>query len=142
MPRLMILVWAVCIGLGCSGSGRPVIEKLETVPVTGKVLRGGKPLADASVRFQSADGKISSSGKTDAQGAFVLSTYGSQDGAPVGKYRVTVAVSGVQELEPGVLSPDIDTSKQLPAKYGNPEQTPLSAEVKPGADNQFTFKVE
>ncbi|MCZ2343408.1 MAG: carboxypeptidase-like regulatory domain-containing protein [Bacteroidales bacterium] len=143
MYRLMILVCALFTSWGCSGSnGRPVIEKLDTVPVSGKILRGGKPLANASVRFQSSDGKVSSSGTTDGQGAFVLSTYGAQDGAPVGKYRVTVAVSGTKELEPGVLSPDIDTSKQLPAKYGNPEETPLSAEVKTGADNQFTFKVE
>lgn len=143
MNRMALFVALIVAGSGCTGSsGRPEIEKQETVPVSGKVLRNGKPLADASVRFQSADGKVSCSGTTDSSGTFVLSTYADKDGAPVGKYRVTVAVSGVKEIEPGVLSPDIDTSKQLPSKYGNPEQTPFTAEVKPGTNAPFTFQVE
>ena len=146
-PRPLVgvgLMFGLAALAGCGGEpARPGPEKQATAPAGGTVKLRGAPLAGASVRFQAVDGKVSAYGTTDAAGKFTLSTYGKDDGAPAGKYKVTVAVSGVKEISPGVLDPNFDPSKSpVPADYGNPETTPLTAEVKPGGDNQFPFDVK
>ena len=118
------------------------MEKLSTVPVTGTVRVQGKPIANASVSFQSQDGKVSAGGVTDTEGKFQLTTYTNGDGAPIGNYVVTVAVSGVREIEPGVLDPNIQPTVPIPANYSQPDTTPLKAEVKAGESNSFDFRIE
>jgi hypothetical protein len=75
--------------VGCSKS-----DRLVTTPVEGKVLsQDGKPLERATVIFHSTDSSAKfpkPRGTTDAQGLFQLSTYDTADGAPVGKYKVTI----------------------------------------------------
>lgn len=132
-------LWAV----GCGSAGPPGPEKLPVVPAGGKVMFQGKPLPNASVSFQHAEGKVAPSGKTDAQGNFKLTTYGSEDGAPAGNYKVTVAVSAVQEIEPGVLAPEPEGGfkSPIPEKYGNPATSGLTAEVPAGGKSDIEISL-
>jgi hypothetical protein len=141
---VLSLVVAVIAGCGKDDQG-PKIEKQPTVPVTGIVTYKGRPLGNASVVLYSLDSKTAPYGKSDAAGTFMLSTYGSQDGAPPGKYKVTVAVSGVKEIEPGVLEdePPGGFKSPIPVKYANPQTTDLPVvEVKETGKNEIVIDLK
>jgi hypothetical protein len=137
------LLLGLLVALGCGGKGTQP-EKLPTSPARGIVTYQGKPVANAGVSFVSLDNKIRGAGKTDGVGSFVISTYGQEDGAPPGKYRVTVAVSTVKEIEPGVLEPEPEGGfkSPIPTKYPNPATTDILVEVKEGGKNDFTIELK
>ena len=147
-------VVAVALALaGCGGGPK----RPKTYPATGTVTLDGQPLADATVSFVPAVGPPSD-GKTDASGKFVIMTSG-QPGAPVGANKVTVSkFTGSATMPMAGGTPDdmkkmyekmYDKSKkttgdkgELPAKYGRPDTSGLSAEVTAdGAKNVFTFEL-
>jgi len=137
----------VIVGLsGCTTGNSPLkdLPKEPTVPVTGIVKYQGKPVAKASLTFQSTNGKVTANATSDAAGLFTVSTYSSGDGAPVGTYRVVVAVSDVQEISPGVLAPEPPGGfkSPIPLKYANPATTNLSVEVKQGEKNDLQIELK
>jgi hypothetical protein len=126
--------------LGC-GPGGPA-----TVPVTGKVTKGGAGVAMVVVTLvDPANPNNSSSGESDATGAFTLS-YGTQGkkGAVPGKYKV-ILTGGGTAMTPGTAdnkpsgygttgkvnaAPVLDTPYDK--KWGNLETSPMEVEVKSG----------
>lgn len=96
-----------------------------TYPVTGKVLDGSKPLANALVVFHPAggDGTLKPHGTTDADGNFKLTTYDGNDGAPAGDYKVTIELWLA-------LRPDESATNRLPAKFAKPDTSGFTATVK------------
>lgn len=133
--RLVPATVAMALLVGCGGGGgaKP-IEKLPTVPVSGVVKLRGNPLADVAVMFQTGDGKITASGTSDASGNFRLSTYGKEDGAPVGTYKVIVAANLAKPLPDGGFEPIPETGVKspIPAKYGSLQTTDIIKEVPAG----------
>ncbi len=98
-----LLCSAITVTLcGCGSSGIPV------APTEGVVLLDGKPAAGVSVVFRQAGLSMVASGKTDKQGHFQLSTYGEDDGAPVGECVATVEgiPMDLSTLEQDVPFPD------------------------------------
>lgn len=91
-----ILALGMSVILGCQGGDFP------TAPVSGVVLCEGQPVAKAMVYFQPVStGESKVVGKqgfafTDADGRFVIGTYGLTDGAVVGKHSVRVDGPGVK----------------------------------------------
>jgi hypothetical protein len=67
---------------------------LETYPVKGTVLVGGKAAPGATVSFHpkemQGDKPYLPTGQTDENGEFTLATFVSGDGAPAGEYDVTI----------------------------------------------------
>jgi len=132
------VVLAIALIAVAPGCGRPPgpsfdgMPRLPTVPVAGSVRYRNQPVADASLAMQSLDGTIAARGRTDAAGRFdTLSTYGTADGVPPGRYRVMVAVSGVREIEPGVLAPEPPGGfvSPIPKKYATLDSTDLEVDV-------------
>jgi hypothetical protein len=124
-----VLALAALAG-GCSRQAPTV----EVHPVTGQVIYNGKPAAGAHVVFHPKVQQIAHpipSAKVDPQGNFSLTTYSSQDGAPVGEYSVTVELRPVVtkdgELE---LGPNV-----LPPQYSSPKTTKVVANVGPGPNS-------
>lgn len=87
------LVATILVGtVGCGKSG----SEYEVAPVKGKVIYNGEPVNEGAIHFQplsEAEGKSGITGRpaTGAvlkDGTFVLSTYGEEDGAVIGKHRV------------------------------------------------------
>lgn len=77
---------------GCGESGPP---RASLHPASGKVIVDGEPAAGVQVRFRPADDPNSLDalvpfGKTDEGGVYTLGTYEAGDGAPVGRYKVTL----------------------------------------------------
>ncbi len=141
---------AIAATLGCGSSkdsdGAAPLEKKPTVAARGIVTFRGKPLPDAAVTFMPLEeGKtISARGTTDGVGSFVLSTYGKDDGAPLGRYKVLVSANLSKEIEPGVLAPEPEGGfkSPIPLKYANPKTTDILVEVKEGDKNDFTIELK
>jgi hypothetical protein len=135
-PRLLLLGLAVLLALGCGGSKK-------IVPVSGKVTVDGKPMADLTVTFSpeaepgSIEGGISSTGKTNADGEYTLTTSDGRKGAQVGKHRVSIVLlaadpgDGDHRPRPGSLK------NKIPPKYN--DQTILKCDVPAGGKNDADF---
>ena len=165
--ELRCFTWIMlCFGtLATFGCGGP--EGEPTYPVTGTVTRNGQPLPGAIVSFFPETG-TPAVGETDASGKYALTTNTKDDGAVVGKYKVTIqkysqsADYGKVETAPSevdITAEDYDEypagydemaesqkaaavpRNLLPPKYENPETSGLTAEVVEG-NNVHDFKVD
>ena len=89
---------------GCGGSS----DNPDTAKVTGTVIYQGAPMPGALVTFSPLDdGGTPAFGTTNAQGGFTLSTFGFDDGAVPGKYKVTVTkMQGTAQGDEGSTAED------------------------------------
>ena len=141
-----------------------------TIPVTGKVTKGGQPVSGAAVTFApgATDGKPAA-GTTDASGVYKLTTFVNGDGALPGSYKVTITkfpgaetpgveagkVANPQDVDAiyksmekqgkNVLgrptAPPKEAANEIAAKFARTDTSGLTAEVKAGATNAFDFDV-
>jgi hypothetical protein len=132
---LVAVVALVGIAAGCGGEAR----RKPTFPVSGKVLDGSKPVANATVVFHPVGGVEADvpkpRGTTAADGSFTLTSYDGNDGAPAGEYRVTV-----EQWLAG--RPDEGPSNRLNAKLAKPESSGLTASVSTGPTELKPFDVK
>jgi hypothetical protein len=127
---------------GCGGGGPT------THAVSGKITYKGNPVADAQVGFVPTDttGAVKpASGQTDASGNYTLRTYLSPSdnasGAMAGNYKVTVAKGAAHDAVP--THEEIANFKsEIPVRYADTAQTPLTAEVTAGGANAFSFQLD
>lgn len=128
----MLLIVVVCAAAGCqdTSTATPVH------PVSGAVHWHGQPASQMLVVFHpqsdsSPAGESPSSrsyAKTDANGNFSLTTREPQDGAPAGKYAITLIWPPSESEEAQGLQ------DKLGGRYANPQQSRLRFEVQPGAN--------
>lgn len=134
---------AIVVGLAClvgCGSMHPPLGI-----VAGRVTLDEMPVEGASVMFLPNDGGRPASGLTDAQGNYQLRTYEPNDGALVGKHRVTVIkqqTTGIPTTAGGGAGPappgGIKHRWLTPQRYARAETSGLTAEVKSDV-NHFEF---
>lgn len=160
----LICVAGLIAAAGCPKGGG---AKLNTVKVTGTVTLDGTPLPGATVTFSpKSEGARAAFGTTDENGRFTLTTLNPGDGALPGSYAVAVskpvaAAASAPSQDPramgGSISPEdaarIKAQAQggtaaaaaaaniVPAKYNSADTSGLTAEVKTGSDNTFTFEL-
>jgi hypothetical protein len=134
--RFMLPLAGLLVALAAAGCGK---AKPATAPVTGRVLLDGKPVAGAAVMFEPVEGGVPARGGTGADGGFTLSTFGRDDGALVGRHRVSVSkfvTEGVAANELGLEAapgpPGLQPKAALPARYAAPKTSGLEATVEPG----------
>ena len=118
---------------GCSKQG-PHIEKHEVYPVEGTVIWKGKPLAEARLEFFPKGWKLKPFSHTPVavtgqDGRFQLSSYGDGDGAPAGKYTITVVC---QDPEAKKQKQMFSTANILPKQYARPDTSGLEVEIVEG----------
>jgi hypothetical protein len=120
--------------LGCSQQP----ERRRVYPARGAVFYNDRPAAGAVVRLHAPQGaSILALGIAQSDGSFALTTYESGDGAPAGRYRVSVSWRR-QGLEEGQEGPPL-----IPQRYFAPESSGLEVEIKAEAENRlppFTLK--
>ncbi len=111
------------------GGCRESPATVSTFPTAGQVLRGGQPLHYASVvlhpAWEVAGEFTKPRGTTDADGRFQLTTFEGADGAPTGKYFVTVQ----QWVTP---KPDEGPRNQLKPKYAAPQTSGIEVTITEG----------
>lgn len=112
--------------MGCGGAADA------PQPVSGKVtVKGGGPLKKGTIRFNGTSGKkiVSGVGMIDANGAYQLSSLGTNDGVPIGEYTITL---GGTEEGGGYDKPDEPVKKVIADKYGSDSTTDIKKSVKAG----------
>jgi hypothetical protein len=118
----VLFLGLLVLQISCSRGDRRPLSR-----VKGKVLFEGRPAENAVVFFHPRDksekDRPTPQGRVDADGAFQLTTYDANDGAPPGQYVVTVVWA-----EYGKRSDDI-TKLLVPPRYMSPATSGLSAEV-------------
>src|SRR5262245_57757951 len=88
----------------------------ECAPVTGKVTMGGEPIVGAMVTFHPEKPGNTGQAASEADGTYTLNTYGTQDGALVGKHTVTIErYLPPMPTQPGGKLPS--SKSAIPAKY-------------------------
>lgn len=111
--------------------------QLDTAPARGTVILDGKPLSAGSVLLTPARGR-GASGTLNPDGSFILTTYGNEDGAIVGKHKVAVvplqSESESNEPPPGYVP--------VPSRYQNPVSSGLEVDVKSGEENVFDLELK
>lgn len=132
--QLIILLIAI-IAVGCgSGEERPQTSKTE-----GTVTFDGKPLEAASVSFIPESGRPAS-GFTDASGRFVLTTFGSEDGAIVGQH--TVIISKVKSEAKDQNDIYAKQKSVIPEKYSDIKKTELTATINSDGANDIKLDLK
>lgn len=142
--RLVVMLFASAVGCG---------QRAPLVPVTGVVVSGTTAVEGAQVVFLSdTPGKLPATGMTDAAGRFRLQTYWHArkrelDGASPGGYHVVVSkiswppLGNSTSRDAKTLNPPAATNS-LPKRYADADTSGLSAEVRQGGVNDFTFTLE
>lgn len=126
--RLCVLVIAAA---GCSGG----LTEFPTAKVTGKVVCDGKPVPFVRVYFAPTGQKSGQlevgkqgQGNADSDGVFAISTYGTHDGAVVGKHRVMVSTPHPEDIPEFFCDCVTDGNKVI-----------QEVEVTAGGENNFTI---
>lgn len=139
---------AVSFVVGC-GEGASLTG---TTAATGTVTYKGQPVEGATVIFSPTVEGRAASGRTDAEGAFELTTLSASDGVMPGTYSVAISKT---EMEGGLSGeeaqkyfeehnapPPAATRKELlPAKYKDAATSGLTANITEGGENNFTFEL-
>jgi hypothetical protein len=146
----LLLLGAVSLSsiAGCSGGndkwtkGRPPLYK-----ASGKITFNGKPLEDALILYNPASGDVAARAKSDPQGNFVLSTFGENDGAPAGSYKVVVTKIEYIVKPTAYNSPEENAVAKipkhlLPKEYAKKETTPLTVEVTAAGPNEAVLEIK
>ena len=122
--------------------GVNVTGRRATYPVRGQVLHEGSPTAQAQVTFHLFDAATKKYTRTgdafvDGDGAFVLSSYTPNDGAPVGEYAVTVVWRQPWLDATGKPGPNM-----LAERYSKPETSDLRVKVVNDKPNDFVLELK
>jgi hypothetical protein len=135
----------LAIVLACGSCHRTNGPKM--APVRGRVLLAGKPLGGATVTFIARGAPRFSTGTTDAEGNFSLTTFTPNDGAVIGQNTVTVTVIVRPPEATGVAPDPVLTShlvrdvkpggsaKQLPLRYADARTSGLTVTVGTGKNS-------
>lgn len=123
--------------LGCGGGE----AKVPLYPASGRVLVDGAPAGGVQVRLypEGATGDLDAlkpTAVTDETGTFRLGTYGKGDGAPAGRYKVTLFLPDTPPT--GANSPD----DLLGGQYIDPARTPLNATIAESPNQLDPFEVK
>lgn len=133
---------ALCAAIGCSSSDAP-----KTVPISGVVQVGGKPMPDVNVAFYPEKGRPAT-GRTGPDGRFKLTTSKPGDGAILGSHKIAVVAdagssnAGIDPVngppqpgQPGYEAYMKGQAKVLDPRYSSPETSGLTMVVEEAADD-------
>ncbi len=129
LTRIHLLLLALTAVSGC-GQPPQDVPTVDLHPFSGIINVNGKPADGAMVSLHPLDnsalGVVTPNGITDESGLFFLTTYTNADGAPEGKYKVTVSWCDVV----GGSSSDPDYGpEKLPRRYQDKDASGLEVEV-------------
>lgn len=134
--------WPLCLMFsllisGCGGSSEPA-DRPERTQVSGTVTYQGNPVDGAIITLLPDDPTAKGAyATTDSSGKFQLSTFGGNDGAVPGNYKVSVRkLESISAPQPNPGDPGYDPSAPepepkhlLPEKYADPHKSGLTVTV-------------
>ena len=108
--------------------------------VKGTVTFKGAPLATGEIQFLPQNGRSAAGTITD--GSYELTTYEPGDGAIAGGHTVVISAMDYGEFDPNAPKEPPPPKSLIPQKYGAPNTSGLSAEVKAGEENVIDFELK
>jgi hypothetical protein len=129
LTRLALLLVLPFGMAACGGS-----HEFDTVPAKGTVAYKGKPLEKGQIQLLPDDGPAAVG--LIENGKFVVGTNADGDGAPPGKYRVTVFSYKETKTRFG----ETISKAVIPNRYANPDTSGLVVEIPEGGNE--AIKVE
>jgi hypothetical protein len=127
-------------GFGCArpyednfSRARPAVFK-----ASGRVTWNGSPASGALVTLHSKAHNLAASGRTDADGAFTLTTWRLGDGAVAGEHAVSIETIVITGYTADGLPIEVN---DMPPKYQNPETSGLTAVISDAGMNHLAFEV-
>ena len=116
--------------VGCSQQG-PVCY-----PVRGEIRLNGKPLAEAFVVLHPLDGRVEGGQQpvatTDSEGHFSMSTFATGDGAPRGRYVLTVELRAPRTVGEETIR---NGPNLLPPRYSDAKSSGFRYDIVDGENN-------
>jgi len=140
----LLAIFTAMIASSCGKATHEIKNKLPVFPVKGKLVLDGQPMPGAEIffhpvhEFPKESSQLKPHARADAEGAFQISTYVGQDGAPAGEYYVTVSWKG--PLQEGMNSEQRDDlPEKISERFQNPHWSRLKAVVKEGENDLPTW---
>ncbi|MGL4464794.1 MAG: carboxypeptidase-like regulatory domain-containing protein [Planctomycetia bacterium] len=145
MNNRLSVFWMMGLVLAVGCSGGPAMPK--TAAVKGVVKMDGKPVANAAIVYYPESGGRAASGKTDAAGAFTLTTFKPNDGALLGPHVVAVVANGAvaateednknAKVAPRPKDPSkaVQPNSNVPLKYAEMRTSDLKQTVADGPND-------
>jgi hypothetical protein len=137
---IVLLLWAV-VGIAACSTAPPENQR-PVHPVRGRVTFQGKPAKGVFVLFVPVNEPAEAvdprpRAETEEDGSFSLSTYGENDGAPLGEYIVTMSWQGGVRPDGSEEPPD-----KLLGRYAEVGKSKLRASVKEGPNELPPFQLQ
>jgi hypothetical protein len=140
MRTLAGLILACVSAVGCGGG-----DRLDVYPVSGTVKYKGAPIEGAKVVFFGQEPHLQAAGipipegVTDSSGKYQLKSYEPGDGAPAGKYGVSIV--WMQVVTPSDDPEAMVEKDRLGGKYADYNASGLTATVGEEATEVPTFEL-
>jgi hypothetical protein len=140
-----LLPWLV----GC-GDSKKTVYKASGIAL----YDDNTPLKNVRLNFYPSaalmEGENAPHAETDENGKFQLSTYGDNDGAPAGEYKVTVSPAAPMLKPPGPGEKPTTTPGKMPqmtkldvaSEYLTPEKTTAKVTITTGDNSQLKVQVK
>lgn len=124
-PLRLVVLSSALLGCGCGHQPKIPLQK-----TTGELTINGVVPVGAIIGLHPVAGDFDKQGSRPAarvleNGSFVVSTYATGDGAPLGEYKASI----IWPQFPGRDDPGEDRMK---GKYSNPQSTPITVNVRIG----------
>jgi hypothetical protein len=141
----VIALGGIAMIFGC-GDG-----KITRYPVTGSVLVDGQTVEGVQIVFIPIEGseeflRERPAGYTGPDGKFELTTFGTNDGAPAGDYKVMIRWFPPNPQSAPATRDDRQRAAAVPdrlgGRYANPDETGLTATVPKGGGEIPPFEVQ
>lgn len=142
-----VLAAAILLTASCASN-----DRLPCHPASGRVVLNGKPIEGAELWLFPTDVAVAARqppvrpyGKTTADGTFQLMTYLAGDGAPAGDYKVRVICERKSKAAAAAPADDEESAglvNVLPARYGDPDKSGLTATIQAGSNTLPDFQLK
>lgn len=142
---LACIVVGLTVIIGCGGG--PKDRLIQTVPVTGKVLAGDKPLAGAIALLTPIQGTKGTGGFgiTDAEGKFTANIDQQNSGIEPGTYLVTFSKWAQKDgsaIPAGKTAADVEAVQVIPEAFSNPSiESPKNVITVPETGGEFELQI-
>jgi hypothetical protein len=133
MSEVKYAVAVVLMLSGCNSANRA-----QTYEVSGNIQFDGQPLKGGMVVFMPDKGQAAK-GAIGLDGSFKLGTYGVDDGAVAGQYKVMVIAADREAMQGGAAALERPLPTLIPTHYGSTTTSGLAFEVKPSQPNIAHF---